>query len=196
LSELLTILVFGVGLSIGYLLLFNRHTRQSLHDLAVGAYVVKHASGPIEDGVRVWPIHFGVVGVIVIAAAALPYVTQGLAKSGTFASLLSVQQGLQQVPDVRHATVSVGVNTFASRKQSTTTTHIVSSKLYLSRRVADLDSLANKSAQIILERDPSAQREDAIEITLIYGTTLESRRAGKAKISLSLRTNGGSDQPI
>jgi uncharacterized RDD family membrane protein YckC len=61
-SWLLVFLVFGVGLSIVYLLLFNRRTRQSLHDLAVGAYVVSNkGGGPVGDSGRIWPAHFGVV---------------------------------------------------------------------------------------------------------------------------------------
>lgn len=41
LQSTLSSLVFGVGLSIVYLFIFNRKTRQSLHDLAVGSYVVR-----------------------------------------------------------------------------------------------------------------------------------------------------------
>jgi uncharacterized RDD family membrane protein YckC len=44
-SWLVSFLVFGVGVSIVYLLLFNRQTRQSLHDLAVGAHVVSNKTG-------------------------------------------------------------------------------------------------------------------------------------------------------
>ena len=170
LSALLAFLVFGVGISIAYLLLFNRRTRQSLHDLAVGAYVVSSkAGGPIRDGGRIWPAHFGVVGLILMAAMLLPYAAQRLASSDMFAGLLSVQQGLQQEPGVRHATAYSGVNKFVSKNQGTTTTHIFSSKIFLSRRVADLDSLANKLARIILDRDPAAAKEDVIAISIVYG---------------------------
>ena len=67
----LTLLVFGVGLSIVYLFIFNRRTRQSLHDLAVGSYVVKTEAGtaPLLLGAP-WRGHFVVVAVIMILAAA------------------------------------------------------------------------------------------------------------------------------
>jgi uncharacterized RDD family membrane protein YckC len=181
LSELLVVVVFGVGLSIGYLLLFNRRTRQSLHDLAVGAYVVKNASRPIGDSQRVWAAHFAMVGLIVAAAAVLPYSTQGLARSATFAPLLSARQGLQQESNVRHVAVTVGVNRFASRTQGTTTTRILTSKIYLTRRITDPESLANQSARIILERDPSAGGEDAIEISIIYGYDIGIASAWKSQ---------------
>jgi hypothetical protein len=170
LSALLAFLVFGVGISIAYLLVFNRRTRQSLHDLAVGAYVVSSKAGrSIRDRGRIWPAHFGVVGLILIAAMLLPYVAQRVATSDMFAGLLSVQQGLQQEPGVRHATAYIGVNKFFSKNQGTTTKHIFSSKIFLSRRVADLDSLANRLARIILDRDPAAAKEDVIAISIIYG---------------------------
>jgi uncharacterized RDD family membrane protein YckC len=168
-SELLTIAVFGFGLSIAYLLIFNRRTRQSLHDLAVGAYVVNRSAPPSGDGNRVWPVHFGVVGLIVIASAVLPLITQKLANSSTFRPLLSVQQGLQQEPEVRHATVNVGFNRFFSSGKGTTTKHFLDSKIFLSRRVTDFDSLANRSARVILERDPSANTQDVVSISIIYG---------------------------
>ncbi len=40
----LAVAVFGVGFSVVYLFLFNRPTRQSLHDLAVSSYVVRSES--------------------------------------------------------------------------------------------------------------------------------------------------------
>jgi uncharacterized RDD family membrane protein YckC len=169
-AALLVFLVFGVGFSIVYLLLFNRHTRQSLHDLAVGAYVVStKAGGPIGDPGRIWPAHFGVVGLISLSAIVLPFLAQRLANSEPFLGLLSVQQGLQHEPGVRHATANMGVSKFTSTNRGTTTTHVFSSRILLSKRVADLDSLANRLARIILDRDPSAEKEDVIAISISYG---------------------------
>lgn len=170
LSVVLAFVVFGVGISIVYLLLFNRRTRQSLHDLAVGAYVVSSKVGaPTADRGRIWPTHFGVVVLIVIAALVLPYVVLRLASTDLFVNLLSVQQGLQRDPDVRHATVNIGVNKAFDKNRGTTTTHIFNSRIFLARRVTEPDSLANRSARIILDRDPSADKEDVIAISIIYG---------------------------
>jgi uncharacterized RDD family membrane protein YckC len=166
---LLSFLVFGVGISIVYLLIFNRRTRQSLHDLAVGAYVVSDKSrGPI-GGTRIWSGQFGVVGAILLASIVLPYLSKRLANSAPFSELLAVQQGLQQEPEVRRVSVFTGVNSFFSSKRGSTTTHILSSKIFVSKQVPDLDALANRSAQIILDRDPSAEKEDRIAISIIYG---------------------------
>jgi hypothetical protein len=82
---------------------------------------------------------------------------------------LSVQQGLQQEPGVRHATASIGVNKFVSSNQGATTTHIFSSRILLSKRITDLNSLANRLARIILDRYPSAETEDVIALSITYG---------------------------
>lgn len=167
---LVTFLVFGVGVSIAYLLLFNRPTRQSLHDLAVSAYVVSNRAGDTTGEIsRMWRGHLGAVGLILTAALALPYFVQRLSSSLPFAELLSVQQALQKDPDVRHATAVVGVSKFFGKNQSATTTHIFSSHIVLSRRVADIESLSNRLARIILDHDPSAEKENVIAISISYG---------------------------
>jgi hypothetical protein len=175
-------LVFGVGLSIVYLLLFNRRTRQSLHDLAVGAYVVPtKVAGPIGDSGRISSVHVGVVGLILTATLVLPYLAQRLASAEPFVELLSVQQALQQEPGVRHATASVGVSKFVSSNKGATTTHTFSSRISLSRRVTDLDSLANRLARIIEDRDPAADKEDVIAISIVYGYDIGIASAWQGK---------------
>ena len=169
-SWLVTFLVFGVGVSIVYLLLFNRQTRQSLHDLAVAAYVVSNKSGDSIDASKsMSAVHFGAVGLILAAALVLPYFVQRITSSSPFVRLMSLQQALQQDPDVRHASAIIGVSKFFGKDQSTTTTHIFSSDIVLSRRVTDFDSLANRLARIILDHDPSTEKEDEIVISIHYG---------------------------
>jgi uncharacterized RDD family membrane protein YckC len=167
---LISFLVFGVGISILYLLLFNRRTRQSLHDLAVGAHVVmSRSSGPVDQRRPIWAVHFGVLSFILLAALVAPYYAQRLSKSEPFVELLSVQQGLQQLPEVRYATVNTDVVRFFGHSKPPPTTRSIQSRVVLSRRVKDLDSLANRLARITLERDPSAENQDKIGISIIYG---------------------------
>jgi uncharacterized RDD family membrane protein YckC len=170
LAYLVSFIVFGVGISIVYLLLFNKHTRQSLHDLAVGAYVVSSAvDAPRAPCKPLWRVHLGVVSVILTAAVAAPVLLERVAESQPFIGLLSVQRGLLQVPDVRQASVNMGVDKFSSSQRGTTTTHVLSSRILLSRRVADLDALANRCAQITLDRDPAADKQDLITVSIGYG---------------------------
>ena len=181
-SWLLAFLVFGVGLSIAYLLLFNRRTRQSLHDLAVGAYVVSDKGGsPLRESQQIWPGHLGAVGLILAVALVLPYFAQRLASSIPFVGLSSVQQALQQDPDVRHASAVIGVSKYFGKDHDAATTHVFSSNIVLSRRVTDIDALANRLARIILGHDPSAEKEDEIAIFVTYGYDIGIASASQSR---------------
>jgi uncharacterized RDD family membrane protein YckC len=181
-SWLLVFVVFGVGVSIAYLLLFNRRTRQSLHDLAVGAFVVStKTGGSFGENSRVWPAHFGAVGIILTAALVLPYFVQRLSTSVPFAELVSAQQALQKVPDVRHATAVISTSKFFGKGQSATATHMFISNITLSRRVTDFDSLANRLAKVILEHDPSAEKENVIAISIHYGYDIGIASASRSR---------------
>jgi uncharacterized RDD family membrane protein YckC len=165
---LVSFLVFGLGLSIAYLLVFNRRTRQSLHDLAVGAYVVRdEARGTVDAADRIWPVHLGVVGLILTAALVLPYLAQRLASSPVFARLVSIQQELEKEPGVRHAAVFSGVGRRFGANQSTR--HTLSARLVFATPVVSADSVADRTFQIISNGDPSADKEDIVAITLVYG---------------------------
>jgi uncharacterized RDD family membrane protein YckC len=64
----LSMLLFGVSFCVTYLLLFNRKTRQSLHDLAVGAFVVRATRGPLAlPAAGVWRGHSAVVAASLVA---------------------------------------------------------------------------------------------------------------------------------
>ena len=69
---------------------------------------------------------------------------------------------------MRHASAYIGVDKFFSKNQGSTTTHVLSSEVFVSRRVPDLDSLANRLARVILDRDPAAAKEDVIAISIFY----------------------------
>lgn len=57
-SVLVSILVFGVGGATLYLVLFNKHTRQGIHDLEVGSYVADaDKDGPLKI-LPIWNIHW------------------------------------------------------------------------------------------------------------------------------------------
>jgi uncharacterized RDD family membrane protein YckC len=65
-STLPSIPIFGVGGATLYLVLFNRHTRQGVHDLAVGSYVADaDKSGPLKIE-PTWKTHWVILGSLLI----------------------------------------------------------------------------------------------------------------------------------
>jgi len=102
----ISLAVFGAGLSILYLFIFNRPSRQSLHDLLVGSFVVRSdAIGPVGAAAP-WRGHLMVCAALFLAAAAVPVFTSRLAQSETFGPLLMVHRVVSAEPWVAHAEVN------------------------------------------------------------------------------------------
>jgi uncharacterized RDD family membrane protein YckC len=162
---LLSIIV-GIGISIGYLFIFNRPTRQGLHDLAVGAYVVRADSTAPIDKRSMWRGHYFVIAAIMVASASNPLYTATFEKKDPFREMLQVQRGLLEVPGVRFATLFDEINTLVN---TGATTHRLTVRVFLSRKVVDKKVLANTLAKVILDTYPSVDHEDLIAISLSYG---------------------------
>lgn len=165
---LLSLIVFGGLFSIFYLYIFNRVTRQSLHDLAVGSFVVNANSEKQEVG-KVWKTHLIVVAVFFIAAAIVPAFTGKLAEIEPFKGMRTVQSALSNESGVMYATIGTGTSTFSSANEGTKKTTYVSAQAFLSsNNVSDVD-LARKLATIVVKNYPESKNKDALRITLTYG---------------------------
>lgn len=164
----LSLIIFGGLFSILYLYIFNRVTRQSLHDLVVGTYVVNENVEKQGPG-KVWNIHFIVVAVLFLSAAIVPAFTTQLAQSDPFKRMLAVQSALSNDPSVAYATISSGSSTFSSTNKSAKTTTYVSSQVFLkTNNVSDAD-LARRLATVVVANYPEAMEKDIIQINLTYG---------------------------
>ena len=102
----LSAVVFGGMLSILYLYLFNRRTRRSLHDLAVGSWVVNAdpPHGPVP-GIRTWRGHLVVVGLLFAMAFVAPSVALRQMDGGVFGDLVRVQGVVASLPGVQYVEV-------------------------------------------------------------------------------------------
>jgi len=63
---------FGFSISTVYLYVFNRRTRQSLHDLVAGSIVVKAAEPARKVSVVTWRGHYVATAIILVAATTVP----------------------------------------------------------------------------------------------------------------------------
>jgi uncharacterized RDD family membrane protein YckC len=164
----LSLILFGGLFSIAYLYIFNRITRQSLHDLAVGSYVVNTDVEQQELG-KVWKVHFIIVAILFLAAAVVPVFTAQLAQNESFKGMLKVQSALSNNPSVTYATISSGSSVFSSINEGTKTATYVSSQIFLmTNNVSDVE-LARRFASIVIANYPEALQKDVIQITLTHG---------------------------
>jgi len=164
---LLSLVVFGLGLSILYLLIFNRATRQSLHDLATGSCVI-NANSTLVPGTlaQIWRGHYVVVALIAAAALCAPLALSGLRHSATFKPLLATQEGLMQVPEVAYAGVSAGI--YKNFNDGASQRYIAVTAL-LAHKLDAEESLGDRLAGIVLDRYPDASGLDSININIVYG---------------------------
>lgn len=162
---LLALIVFGGIAALIYLYIFNRRTRQCLHDLVVGSYVERfdRATQPAPFP-AMWRGHM--VTVVVIAAITLstPLVASRLAKTQTFAGIQPLYQTLSTQPHVITAQVMRGTSYFNG-----TTTHSLQSALRLDAPLTDDDAMAKRIAQQMAKGDPDIANEDAVVVVLVYG---------------------------
>lgn len=165
---LLALVVFGGTSAIVYLYLFNRRTRQSLHDLAVGSYVVRAEAAVRETSFpRLWPGHLVVVAGLAAAASITPLLLQRLLAKQDWADLAAVQQSVSGQPHVMHAQVSRGW-TSSGGKQA----HSLQSLLWLDAPLTEDEVFARRIARQMAKAGSKPATDETIVVTLVYGYDL------------------------
>lgn len=162
---LLSALVLGGMLSILYLYLFNRKTRRSLHDLAVGSWVVRAGALPPVPVEATWRGHLAVAATLVMLAAGSPLLIERLAGTEFFAGLLELNRAMSGGPGVVTANSMVG----ATYHSGGATTQYVAVTLQIDTRLVHDKSRAREIARKIIEAYPEAASKDVISVTLVYG---------------------------
>lgn len=164
----LSIIIFGGLMSIIYLYIFNRTTRQSLHDLVVGTYVVNANEAKEEQG-RVWSVHFIMVALLFAISATLPMFTNNLAQDPKLQEILRVQDAISDEDRVRKSAVFSGATTFSAVEGPITKTTYVTVRAFLSSNEVDDVDFARYLATIVIAHHPEANNKDTIKIILTHG---------------------------
>lgn len=149
-------------IAVCYLLLFNRRTRQSIHDLAVGAFVIRTGPGAFAPpALPVWRGHYAIAGgaVLLLSAGGLM-----LQKQATMASLVATQQAISALPDIDRVRISANV---LSSGNVTTRRMLIGGVVDAS--LGDPDALAATMANIALDTYPGAKTQHQIVVTLTSG---------------------------
>ena len=164
----LTAITFGGLFSILYLYIFNRATRQSLHDIAVGTFVVNTGS-QAEAVPSIWKPHYVVVAILFIAALFIPVFTSGMAQSEPFKGLLAAQEAIVKNSAVKYAGVTEGTTTLTSIDKGSTTTTYVSAQAFLYKNEVSNTVFAKQLAQTLADTYPESLNKNYIQVTLTYG---------------------------
>jgi len=165
---LFSILLFGGFFAIIYLYVFNRATRQSLHDLVVGTYVVNASASP-KDTDKVWKLHLILVSGVFIMAGLAPAFVSNVDQSEQFKSLLSTQEALNSILPVKYVGITDSTKKTMSTNAKTRITTYVKASVYLNENVVDDRAFAEKLAQVVANTYPDSTDRNLIQVTLIYG---------------------------
>ena len=163
-----SLIVFGGFFSIVYLYVFNRVTRQTLHDLVVGTFVV-NADVEKEAVGKVWNVHLVVVAFIFLVALLGPVFTASMTQNTPFKEMISAQSALLKEPNVMNATVFTGSTTVTSSDNGPVTTTFVRSQVFIdNNNVGDVER-ARELAFTVIANYPETLQKDFIVIILTYG---------------------------
>lgn len=123
----LSLIIFGLGGAILYTMIFNRKTRQGLHDLLLGTYVVHIQGKAVESFPASSRIHWIVAGgwvtIIAISTLGTMFIAPTIMSSAPLASTKSLYDILQDDP--RFFTVGVNDNTFYGSNGKTSRSLII-----------------------------------------------------------------------
>ena len=164
----LAFVIFGGLLSTAYLYVFNRTTRQMLHDLLVGTYVVNADSMEHHTG-AVWRPHLIVVGILFLASGIAPAFTMKLAVREPFRDMLSVMAALSSHPAVSHVAVSSGTATKSFFGENTQSSTFITVRVSLDHDSVSDAELARELAIMLADNHSHLDQIDTVQIVLIYG---------------------------
>jgi uncharacterized RDD family membrane protein YckC len=167
LAALLIFVVFGGFAAIGYLFVFNRRTRQSLHDLVVGSFVVKDPPSVIPLSFSVAHVHLVVVGCLLTLALIVPlglyWTTFHSGLNASLTSLLAVQNEIKSRLNVKQVKVSMGTSTVIGSSGNATTSYLLIDA-QPTRWEDDLEALQLSIAGTVLDLHPDLLGKKALTV--------------------------------
>ena len=159
------LLVFGLGGAIAYLYVFNRRTRQSVHDLLAGAVVVRARTVPVPALAPVWKGHMAIVAaLLVVSIGALAYL-QARLQDSVLQPLIPVQQQVSRVPGVREAAVFQGTSWATGNQRA----NFLTIRAVTGIAPVEEQALARRIAAVTLATYPAARQLDTLSVTLVRG---------------------------
>jgi len=188
LSLLLGLIIFFGLAGIIYLYIFNRNTRQSLHDLVVGTYVI---NSPITKKLSfhpkaLWRGHLVVLSTIfVVVLITITIVVPKLSQTEFFKELLIVQNKIMSSGLVHSVKVSTGksfrMKAGTNRDSKGEITHVAINAV-LKKKPSDYVMPINKIAKIVLDNYPPIKGKDTFVVTVSYGYDIGIARVWKSQM--------------
>lgn len=183
----ITAIVFGLGGITIYLILFNRRTRQGVHDLAVGTYVVSAERSTAVRFEPIWKGHLAIVSALLVVGIVAGRMFQSkMQKLYNFPAMLADVQRIEamegvQAAGVRDLTVTNSsggdkkriyiVNVFWSGGKGEEQGFANRVELQI-REHNEEKALADRVALQIMEHNPQVMDRNRLRVVIIRGYDL------------------------
>jgi uncharacterized RDD family membrane protein YckC len=192
---ILAFIVFGGLGTIAYLFVFNRRTRQSLHDLAVGSFVVRGPAVPIPARLVVPRLHFIIAGCWLLIALIGPVIgTWIIYRSDALASarpLAELQTKIKTELGVQQVRVVIGTTTFSSVHDGTSTNSYLQITAQPGNATQNDSTLALSVAQRVLDWRSDLIANRVLIVLIEYASISASRVGAPATERPMTRRRGG-----
>ena len=167
-AAVFTIPVFAGFAAFAYLLVFNRRTRQLVHDLWLGTYVIRATSPRPAIAPAMWRGHLVVVAALCLVALALAAAAPIVARMPFFQGILAVREAIMGTGDVRVTSVSGGT-TYVVQNGQTVKTSIFLILAHVKSPPASPQAEAAHFVQLALQADPSVATYDHVNVSISFG---------------------------
>lgn len=166
-SILDSVAVFVLGGATIYLVLFNRNTRQGVHDLAVGSYLADGDKDGAMRKVAIWKGHWLILGLLVLGLGTGGVILgRKMMNWGPFPELLEDARAVEALDGVQAAGVQ-DLTWMGSRESGKKKILVVN--VYWTRGRADEKAFVNQVATLILQHDPKINNHDLLRIVMTRG---------------------------
>ena len=158
-------IVFGGIIGIIYFYVFNRATRQSLHDIITKTIVIKTQE---HDEIRLVPIariHYAIYGVVVFCVLTISaFAFTSATKKQDFRELIELQRQICNIRHVSYTGVFVG-KTFGQEKDM----QYLKVVIFWTGNPDSSFLAEKKAAEVIFNTYPHIENKDQIGIITVYG---------------------------
>ncbi len=166
-SIMISVIALGIGGATLYLVVFNGHSRQGIHDLIARSYVADADKDGALDIKPTWGGHWVILGSGLIALfLGTGVLGNKIAQRGPFPQLLEDVRLVEGMEGVQSAGVQ-DMTTSSSGSEERQKILVVN--VNWAGKSADKQAFADQVAKIIIEHDPTVKEHDQLKITLIRG---------------------------
>ncbi len=169
LTSIGTIFLFGIGFVLLFLFVFNKKTKQSIHDIILGTYVINcKYDNPIEKqqiNKVLLPVSIG----IPIVAFILLFFINTNSVNTEISKLENYRATIVEMPEINNAGVSSGKTNFKSTNGNSNTSYYLQISTVLEDDYKSKSDIAIKVADLIISEYPEELSKDYISISVTYG---------------------------